>query len=256
MNVMELFRMEGRVAIITGGSKGLGLMMAEGLAEAGADLVMCARNLEECQHAAQSIATIGVQCVAIRCDVVNPQEVGAMVEEALSRFGRIDVLINNAGYAWEEPLENVSIEKWNHTMAVNATGTFLCSQAVGRQMIRRGGGKIINIVSIAGMASIDPALADSVPYSASKGAVVAMTRDLARKWSRYNINVNAIAPGYFTTRMSRYLVEHRHDQMMNTIPMKRLGEKDDIKGVAVFLASPAANYITGQVIGVDGGALA
>jgi len=256
MNVMELFRLDGRVAIVTGGSKGLGLMMAEGLAEAGAKVVLCARNMDECEKAAGSVAESGVTCVAVRCDVSVPEDVTAMAEKALSQFGRIDVLINNAGYAWEEPLERVSHEKWLRTFAVNATGTFLCCQAAGRQMIKQGSGKIINIASIAGVASIDPELANSVPYSASKGAVVAMTRDLARKWSRYNINVNAIAPGYFATRMSQYLIEHRGKQMMSTIPMKRLGEKDEIKGVAVFLSSAASNYITGQILSVDGGFLA
>lgn len=256
MNAMDLFRLDGKVAVVTGSSRGLGLMMAEGLAEAGSHVVLCARNLDACERAAMSIAGTGVQLLAARCDVSNPNDVRVLVERTLSRFGRLDILVNNAGYVSEEPLEKVSLEQWNRTFAANSTGTFLCCQAAGRQMILQEAGKIINIVSVAGLASIDPDLADSVPYSASKGAVVAMTRDLARKWSRYGIQVNAIAPGYFATRMSAHLVEHRWQPLMNAIPMKRLGEKDEIKGVAVFLASAASNYMTGQILAVDGGAMA
>ena len=256
MKTPDLFRLDGKVVIVTGGSKGLGLIMAEGLAEAGANLVLCARKLEECERAAEKISEIGVQTLALRCDVTDPDEVNDLVEKTVSQFQRIDVLINNAGYVWEEPLESVALEKWNRTLAINATGTFLCSQAAGRQMIKQGDGKIINITSVVGLASVDPELSDTVPYAASKGAVVAFTRDLARKWCKYNINVNAIAPGYFATKMSKYIIEHRNPQLMKSVPMKRLGEKDEIKGVAVFLASDAANYITGQVLAVDGGALA
>ncbi len=251
-----LFDLAGKVVIVTGGSTGLGFMMAEGLAEAGANIVLCARNLEQCDEAAKKISQIGVDVLAVRCDVIDTDDVNSLMEKTISRFGRIDVLINNAGYVWEEPLESVSLDKWNHTMNTNVTGTFLCSQAAGKHMIEQGGGKIINISSIAGIASTDAELADDIPYSASKGAINAFTRDLARKWCNHNINVNAIAPGFFATKMSKYIVEHRHPQLMNAIPMKRLGEKDEIKGVAVFLASSASNYITGQILAVDGGALA
>ena len=256
MNVMELFSLKDKVVIVTGGSKGLGFMMAEGLAEAGAHVVLCARNLEKCERAAEQISKFGVQTMALQCDVSNPDEVNAMVEKTVAQFERIDVLINNAGFAWEDPPETVSLEKWDQTFAVNATGTFLCSQAAGRHMIKQGKGKIINILSVVGMASLDPEIADCVPYAASKGAIAAFTRDLSRKWCKYNINVNAIAPGYFATKMSKYVIEQRGPQMMNTIHMKRLGEKDEIKGVAVFLSSAASNYITGQILAVDGGVLA
>ncbi len=256
MKVQELFSLKDKVIIVTGGSKGLGLMMAEGLAEAGANLVLCARNQEECEQAADQIREIGGKTLALRCDVIDQDEVNALVKQTVSEFGRVDVMINNAGYVWEAPLEEVSLEKWNQTMAINATGTFLCSQAAGRYMIEKGGGKIINISSIIGLGSVDPELSDAVPYAASKGAIVSMTRDLARKWSKYNINVNAIAPGYFATKMSKYVVEHRGPQLMASVPMRRLGEKDEIKGVAVFLSSAASDFITGQVIAVDGGAVA
>ncbi len=256
MHVADLFRLDGKVAVVTGGSRGLGLWMAEGLAEAGADVVLCARKLEPCQEAAKTISEIGVRSLAVGCDVTDPESVKALVERTVSEFGKIDILINNAGFIWEEPPEEVSLETWNRTLSINATGTFLCSQEAGRQMIRQGGGRIINITSVSGLTSIDPELSDTVPYSAAKGAIVALTRDLARKWCPHNINVNAIAPGYFATKMSKYLVEHRRDQLMSAIHMKRLGEKDEIKGVAVFLSSSAADYITGHILVVDGGVVA
>jgi NAD(P)-dependent dehydrogenase (short-subunit alcohol dehydrogenase family) len=253
MNVMELFRLDGKVAIVTGGSRGLGFWMAEALAEAGANVVLCARKLEPCEEAARAIREIGVRSLAVGCDVTDPDAVKTLVEKAVSEFGRVDILINNAGFIWEEPPEKVSLETWNKTLAINATGTFLCSQEAGKQMIKQGWGKIINIASISGLASVDPELSNTVPYSAAKGAIVALTRDLARKWCQYNITVNAVAPGYFATKMSKYLAEHRQPQLMSAIRMKRLGTKDEIKGVAVFLASAAANYITGQILAVDGG---
>ena len=256
MKVDELFRLEGKVAIVTGASRGLGRIMAEGFGEAGAKVVLCARNLEVCEDSAETLRSMGVKCLALRCDVAEREDVKTLVEKTVEHFGRVDVLVNNAGYAWEAPLEEVTLEQWSRTFSVNATGTFLCSQEAGRRMIEQGSGKIVNILSVAGMASVDPKLADSVPYSASKGALAALTRDLARKWCRYNINVNAIAPGYFQTKMSQYLIEHRRDALMNSIPIGRLGEPDEIKGVAVFLASAAADYITGQILAVDGGVLA
>ncbi len=253
MNIRELFRLDGKVAIVTGGSRGLGSWMAEGLAEVGANVVLCARKLEPCEEAAKAIRDIGVRSLAVGCDVTDPDAVKALVERTISEFGRVDILINNAGFIWEEPPEKVSLETWNKTLSINATGTFLCSQEAGKHMIAQRQGKIINIASISGLASVDPELSNTVAYSASKGAVVALTRDLARKWCQYNINVNAIAPGYFATKMSKFLVENRQPQLMRAIHMKRLGTKDDIKGVAVFLCSAAANYITGQTLAVDGG---
>jgi NAD(P)-dependent dehydrogenase (short-subunit alcohol dehydrogenase family) len=255
MNVMELFRLDGKVAIVTGGSRGLGFWMAEGLAEAGADIVLCARKLEPCEEAAKVIRGIEVHCTAFSCDVSDPAQVKDVVEKTLTQFGHIDILINNAGFIWEEPFENMSLEKWNRTLAINATGTFLFTQEVGKHMIMQKQGRIINIASVAALVSADPELSNTVAYSASKGAVVALTRDLARKWCQYNININAIAPGYFATKMSKFLVENRQPQLMRTIQMKRLGTKDDIKGVAVFLCSAAASYITGQTLAVDGGVL-
>lgn len=253
MSVADLFSLDGKVAIVTGGSKGLGLWMAEGLAEAGANVVLCARKLEPCQEAANGIAEIGVRSLAVACDVTDPDSVKALVETAVSEFGRIDILVNNAGFIWEVPFEDTELEKWERTFNVNVTGAFLCSREAGKQMIGQGSGRIINITSVAAILPADPGLSDTVAYSASKGALISLTRDLARKWCHHNITVNAIAPGYFATRMSKFLAEHRHDYLMSAIKMKRLGEKEDIKGVAVFLASDASRYITGQTLAVDGG---
>ncbi len=256
MKIDQLFSLQGKVIIVTGGSRGLGLMMAEGLAEAGGTLVLCARNLDACERAAEKMRYLGGECLALQCDVTEPEDVKALVAKTVEHFGRVEVLVNNAGYSWEAPLEEFPLDQWNRTLAINATGTFLCSQEAGRRMIDQKWGRIINILSVAGLASVDPGVADCVPYSASKGAVAAFTRDLARKWCCHNINVNGIAPGYFATKMSRYLIEHRREAVMNTVPMGRLGEPDEIKGVVVFLASAAAAYITGQILAVDGGALA
>lgn len=255
MRSMDLFRLDGKVAIVTGGSQGLGLAMAEGLAEAGASVVVCARHVDEAEEAAGRLARCGAESLAVRCDVSVARDVAGLVDATVQRFGRIDVLLNNAGYAWEEPFEQLSQERWDRTFAVNATGTFLCSQAAGKQMIAQGGGKIVNVLSVVALRSPDPEVADSVPYSAAKGAVWSMTRDLARKWSRHRINVNAIIPGYFPTRMSRYLVEHRLPQVLASIPMKRIAEMHEIKGAALFLASSASDYVTGAAIPVDGGLL-
>ncbi|MBT3311651.1 MAG: glucose 1-dehydrogenase [Desulfobacterales bacterium] len=255
MKVQELFNLNGKVALITGGSKGLGYIMAEGLAEAGADIILCSRNIDECKVAADNISKIGVKSKAYKCDVSDPDDVVEMVESTILEFGKIDILINNAGYATGGPLEDMTLEQWNKSFAVNSTGPFLCCREVGRQMIKQGGGKIINIASVAGMTTIAPELADALSYSSSKAALVFFTKDLARKWCKYNINVNAIAPGYFSTEMSKNVIEYRNKEMMNTILMKRLGEKEDLKGAALLLSSKASDYMTGQIIAVDGGVL-
>ena len=167
MKVLELFKLDGKVAIVTGGSRGLGFWLAEALAEVGANVVLCARKLEACEEAAKAIRETGVRSLAVSCDVTDPDGVKALVGKTIAEFGRVDILINNAGFIWEEPPEKVSLEMWNKTLAVNATGTFLCSQEAGKQMIGQRQGKIINIASVAGLASVDPELSNTVPYSAA-----------------------------------------------------------------------------------------
>jgi NAD(P)-dependent dehydrogenase (short-subunit alcohol dehydrogenase family) len=248
----RLFDLSGRVAIVTGGAVGLGRQMAEGLAEMGANLVLCARKKERCEQAAAELQALGVATLALACDVTNPASIQEVVEATLSRFGRIDILVNNAGTSWGAPAEEMGLEQWNKVIATNLTGTFLCSQAVGKVMIRQKRGKIINIASVAGMAGSPPEL-QAIGYSASKGAVITFTRDLARKWAAHNIHVNAIAPGWFPTNMSGAVIERNRESLLKEIPLGRFGGEQDLKGAAVFLASAASDFVTGQVLVVDGG---
>lgn len=252
VNVRQLLDLTGRVAIVTGGSIGLGRQMAEGLAEMGADLVLCARKKERCHQAAEELQQLGVKAIALGCDVKNPESIQEMVEATISQFGRIDVLINNAGISWGAPVEEMRLEDWNKVIETNLTGTFLCAQAVGKVMIRQRRGKIINIASVAGLGGA-PAELPAIGYHASKGGVISFTKDLACKWASHNIQVNAIAPGWFPTHMSNGVLEHHAELFLSHIPLRRFGNEHDLKGAAVFLASAASNYVTGHVLVVDGG---
>jgi gluconate 5-dehydrogenase len=252
VNAKQLFDLSGRVAIITGGSIGLGRQMAEGLAEMGANLVLCARKEERCHQAAEQLQKLGIKVMALACDVKNPASVQKMVDASLSEFGRIDVLINNAGISWGAPVEEMRLEDWNKVIEINLTGTFLCAQAVGKVMIQQGRGKIINIASVAGLGGAPPEL-PAIGYHASKGGVISFTKDLACKWAAHNIRVNAIAPGWFPTHMSNRVLERYKELFLSHVPMRRFGNEDDLKGAAVFLASDASNYVTGHVLVVDGG---
>ena len=253
MSVLDLFRLDGKVAVVTGSSRGLGLAMAQGFAEAGGHVVLSSRNLDACERAAMSLAGLGVQLLAVRCDVTNPNDVRVLVERTLSRFGRLDILVNAAGSGWEDPAQRLSLEQWNRVLAVHATGTFLCCQAAGRQMIQQGSGRIVNLVPPGSPVSEDLEQEDPSPSSAGKGAIIALTRDLARKWARHGIRVNAVAPGWFASRGPTGRTEQKPIQVASGIPAARLGEPDDLKGAAVFLASDASDYVTGQVLAVDGG---
>lgn len=250
--VKQLFDLTGRTAIITGGSMGLGRQMAEGLAEMGAGVVLCARKKERCQQAAEELQHLGVKTLALSCDVKDPASIQEVVDATLSQFGRIDVLINNAGTSWGAPVEEMRLEHWNKVIETNLTGTFLCSQAVGRVMLRQRRGKIINIASVAGLGGGPPEF-QAIGYTASKGGVIAFTKDLACKWAMHNIQVNAIAPGWFPTHMSQVVIERNKKLVLKGIPMGRLGSEHDLKGAAVFLASDASDYVTGHVLVVDGG---
>jgi NAD(P)-dependent dehydrogenase (short-subunit alcohol dehydrogenase family) len=262
VSVKQLFDLTGRVAIVTGGSIGLGRQMADGLAEMGADLVLCARKQERCHQAAEELQQLGVKVIALGCDVKNPDSIQEMVEATLAQFGRIDVLINNAGISWGAPIEEMRLEDWNKVIETNLTGTFLCAQVVGKVMIRQGrggnsasnnsAGKIINIASVAGLGGA-PAELPAIGYHASKGGVISFTKDLACKWASHNIQVNAIAPGWFPTHMSNRVLEHHEELFLSHIPLRRFGNEHDLKGAAVFLASAASNYVTGHVLVVDGG---
>lgn len=252
VNVKQLFDLTGRVAIVTGGSIGLGRQMAEGLAEMGASLALCARKEERCHEAAEELRQLGVRAIAVACDVKSPSSIQEMVDTTLTQFGRIDVLINNAGISWGAPVEEMRLEDWNKVIETNLTGTFLCAQAVGKVMLQQGRGKIINIASVAGLGGA-PAELPAIGYHASKGGVISFTKDLACKWAAHNIQVNAIAPGWFPTHMSNRVLEHHKELFLSHIPLRRFGNDHDLKGAAVFLASDASNYVTGHVLVVDGG---
>ena len=248
----QLFDLTGRVAIVTGGAAGLGRQMAEGLAEMGASLVLCARKKDRCEKAAEELRSRGRMALGLGCDVTNPASIQEVVDAALARFGRIDILINNAGTSWGAPVEEMPLDAWRKVIETNLTGTFLFSQAVGKVMLKQHRGKIINIASIAGMAG-SPDELQAIGYSASKGGVIAFTRELARKWARHGIHVNAIAPGWFPTHMSATVIEQNKERILDGVPLGRLGGEHDLKGAAVFLASSASDFVTGHVLVVDGG---
>ena len=257
MNALDLFRLEGKTAIVSGGGRGLGRYMAEALSDAGASVVLCSRKLEPLEEVRQEIEAGGGRALAVACDVTDPEEVEGVVAAAVDSFGSVDIVVNNSGATWGAPPEEMPLDRFDQVIRVNVRGTFLMSQAAGRRMIERGsGGTIINISSVAGLVGGNPDYMQTIGYNSSKGAIISMTRDLATSWAPHGINVNAIAPGWFPTRMSGGLIKKFEGKMLEGIPLGRFGNPEDLKGVAIFLASPAASYITGQTIVVDGGATA
>jgi NAD(P)-dependent dehydrogenase (short-subunit alcohol dehydrogenase family) len=253
MHVKQLFDLTGKTAIVTGGGRGLGEQIAIGFAEAGANVVVCSRKVDACLEVSEKLKELGVKSLALKCDITNPNDVNNLVEETLKEFGQIDILVNNSGATWGAPAATMPLEAWQKVMNVNINGTFLVSQAVGRTMIEQKSGKIINIASVAGLGGTNPKYMDTIGYNTSKGAVITFTKDLAVKWGQFNINVNAIAPGFFPTKMSQVLIERGKERILETTPLGRVGNDQDLKGVALFLASNASNFVTGDVIVVDGG---
>jgi NAD(P)-dependent dehydrogenase (short-subunit alcohol dehydrogenase family) len=253
MSVRELFSLAGKNAIVTGGGTGLGRQMAQGLAEAGAGVALCARRLERCEQVAADLSELGVRAIAVRCDVRDQAEVEQVVRVARDELGSIDILVNNAGTTWAAAPEDVPLEGWQKVIDVNLTGAFLFARAAGRVMIDEGGGKIVNIASIAAFKGAPPEVMNTIPYNVSKRALVSLTHGLAREWGEHRINVNAIAPGWFPSEMSRIVLDGHGRRLLRTIPLHRFGGADDLKGAVVFLASAASDYVTGQTIVVDGG---
>jgi NAD(P)-dependent dehydrogenase (short-subunit alcohol dehydrogenase family) len=254
MSTLDLFRLDGKTALITGGGRGLGQYFAEALSDAGANVVLCSRKLAACEEVQREIEARGGKALALACDVTQQNDAERAVEATQQRFGAIDILVNNSGATWGAPAEQMPLDKFEHVINVNIKGAFIMSQFVGNVMIARGqGGTIINIASIAGLVGGNPKYFQAIGYNASKGAIVSMTRDLATSWARYGITVNAIAPGWFPTHMSHGLIEQYETEMLANIPLARFGKPDDLKGVIVFLASSAAAYMTGQTVVVDGG---
>jgi len=251
-NVKELFDLTGKTAIVTGGSRGIGKEMAEALAEAGANLMLCARRQEWLDETVKEFEQRGFKVDGTLCDVAKPEEVQSVVEETVSTFGPVDILINNAGTSWGAMPEDMPLDRWQHVLNVNLTGCFLFAQAAGREMLKKNSGSIINIASIAGLTSSanGPFYAG---YVASKAGLIGLTRELAASWGRRGIRVNAIAPGFFHSRLADAVIDiyERSIQENNVIP--RVGNEGELKGITVFLASDASSYITGQTIAVDGG---
>lgn len=254
MSVKEMFDLSGKVALVTGGGRGIGQAIAEVYGEAGAKLIITGRRDQWLEPTRQELEQKGYSVLKIISDVSNPVDIERTVKESLDHYGQIDILVNNAGQTWGAPTTEMSLDKWNQIINVNVTGIFLLSQLVGRHMIERGqGGRIINIASVAGIMTDDPSAGSMIGYSTSKGAVITFTRNLAREWGRYGILVNAIAPGWFPTRMAAGTIEANKERFENRIALGRVGDLEELKGAALYLASPASTYVTGQTLVVDGG---
>ncbi|WP_010530136.1 SDR family oxidoreductase [Lentibacillus jeotgali] len=253
MNTFDLFQLKGQVALITGGGRGIGFQIAEALSDAGCAIALCSRKLEACEDAAQALTSKGVNAQAYQCDLGNEEDINQVMNDVLEDFGRIDILVNNSGTTWGANVEDMPLEAWEKVMRVNVTGTFLMSQAVGRKMIEQKSGKIINIASAAGLKAEPPEVLNAIGYSTSKAAVAHFTKDLARKWAQHGVYVNAIAPGFFPTKMTRVVLEQNGDAITEKNPLNRIGDENAIKGTALLLAANASDFITGQILSVDGG---
>ncbi len=255
MNIKELFDLTGKVAIVTGGSIGLGSQMCYALAESGANVVVAARKVERCEQLANELVKLGVKAIPARCDVANLEECDNLVDLTIKEFGKVDILVNNAGATWGADSMDFPMDRWQRVMDVNVNGTFrLCARA-GKSMKEHGGGKIVNIASIAGLGGTFPEEQDTVVYNVSKAAVINLTRDLAVKWGRYKIYVNAILPGPFPTHMTEkhWASLGGEAAFYDRTPLRQVGGPNDMKGAVVFLSSAASNHITGVSIPIDGG---
>ncbi|MDB5770226.1 MAG: short-chain dehydrogenase/reductase [Burkholderia sp.] len=253
MSVKELFKLDGRVALITGGSRGLGLQMAEALGEMGCKLAITARKADELTEAKAHLQTMGFEVLTVVNDLSRTDQIPSLVDQVLQHYGTIDILVNNAGATWSAPAEEYPDEAWHKVLNLNVDSVFFLSREVARRcMIPNKSGKIINIASVAGLRG-SATNVTTLAYHTSKGAAVNFTRALASEWGKYNINVNAICPGFFPSKMSAGLLEKVAETVVARAPLHRIGGEEDLKGVVVFLASEASRHITGQSIAVDGG---
>ena len=258
MGVRQLLDLSGKVAIVTGGSRGIGLQMAEALGEMGARLALTARKDDELAAARAHLESSKIECLTVASDLAAAAAVPAIVDAVLARYGQIDILVNNAGCNWAAPAEDYPDDGWRKVMNLNLDALYYLTREVGRRsMIPRRSGKIVNIASIAGLFGNPPGWdMHTIAYNTSKGAVVNLTRALAAEWGPHNINVNAICPGFFPSKMTKVTLERIDARVVDLTPLGRLGGDEDLKGSVVFLASEASRHVTGQAIAVDGGVTA
>ena len=252
--VLKLFDLTGKTALVTGGSRGLGLQIAEALGEAGAKVLLTSRKASDLEEAAAHLQDKGIDTRWVAADASQPAEVARVASEAMQRLGQVDILVNNAGATWGAAAEDHPLEAWDKVMNLNIRSIFLMSQAIAKaSMIPRHAGRIINVASIAGLAG-NPSDMKMIAYNTSKGAVVNFTRALAGEWGQHGINVNALAPGFFPSKMTKgVLQQFGAENMAKRSPLQRLGDDDDLKGAALLFASAAGKHITGQILAVDGG---
>jgi gluconate 5-dehydrogenase len=255
MGVKKLLDLSGKVALVTGGSRGLGLQIAEALGEMGAKLALTARKKDELDSAVAHLKNQGIQAVPFVCDIGKREAIAPVADEVLGKFGKVDILVNNAGATWGAPAETHPLDAWDKLVNVNLSGLFALTQIIARQsMIPAKWGRIINVASVAGLMGQDPRFAATAAYTATKHGVVGLTRQLAAEWGVHGITVNAICPGFFPSKMTRGVLDKISASIIELTPNRRLGGEEDLKGLAVLLASEASRHITGQAIAVDGGA--
>lgn len=256
--MMNMFDLTGKTALITGGSRGLGLQIAEAYAAAGANVILTARKQPELDEAKAHLVAMGGAAATIACDLSDFDSIPGVAEAAMEAFGPVDILVNNAGTSWGAPMAEHPLPAWNKVLNLNITAPFLLTQEIGnRSFLPRKTGKILNIASIGGLSG-NPANSDmfTIAYNTSKAAMINFTRALATEWGRHNINVNALAPGFFPSKMSEKLIERLEESLLPTIPLHRFGGEHDLKGPALLLVTQAGQHMTGQCLAVDGGATA
>src|SRR2546423_3048963 len=255
MKVQALLSLKGKTALVTGGSRGLGLQMAEALGEMGAELALTARKRDELEQAVSQLKKSGIEAHAFVCDIGQREAIAPVADAILKRFKKVDILVNNAGATWGAPAEEHPLEAWDKLVAVNLTGAFVLTQLIAkRSMIPAKWGRVINIASIAGLMGQDPRIVRTIAYNATKGGLVNFTRALAAEWGQHGITVNAICPGFFPSKMTQATLGTTGELIRDWTPTKRLGNDEDLKGLVALLASEASRHITGQAIAVDGGA--